>query len=148
MVTRTAAEERDLARTAYDAYLATCPTHQVMGVLATKWVALVMSRLMDGPCRFAELQRAIPSISPKVLTQVLRTMERDGLVTRTVTAQVPVRVDYELSPLGEDLAPLLRAIKSWSESRIGDIQEARAAYDSRSGTPEPVSGRAPRSASG
>lgn len=131
MATRTAAQQRDEAREAYDAFLATCPTHQVMGVLATKWVALVLSRLIDGPCRFAQLQRAIPSISPKVLTQVLRTLERDGLVVRTVTAQVPVRVDYELSPLGHDLAPLLKALKTWSEGRISDIQAAREAYDRR-----------------
>lgn len=131
MTTRTAAQEREIARTTYDAYLAACPTHQIMGVLATKWVALVLSRLMDGSCRFAELHRAIPSISPKVLTQVLRTLERDGLVVRTVTAQVPVRVDYELSPLGHDLAPLLRAVKTWSEARIGDIHEAREVYDQR-----------------
>jgi DNA-binding HxlR family transcriptional regulator len=127
--TRTAAQQRADDRERFDAFLASCPTHQVIGVLATKWVALVLALLSGGAHRYAEIQRAIPSISPKVLTQVLRTLERDGLVRRTVTAQVPVRVDYELSPLGADLAPLLRGLKAWSEEHIGGIVEARDRYD-------------------
>ena len=66
-----------------------------------------------------------------MLTQTLRTLERDGLVTRTVTPTVPVRVDYELTALGQSLVPVMRALKDWSEANIGEIIDARAAYDSR-----------------
>jgi DNA-binding HxlR family transcriptional regulator len=67
-----------------------------------------------------------------MLTQTLRTLERDGLVTRTVTPSVPVRVDYELTPLGLTLLPVLRAVKSWSETHFPEIQLARDEYDTRS----------------
>ena len=64
-----------------------------------------------------------------MLTQTLRMLERDGLITRTITASVPVRVDYELTPLGRTLLPVLRAIKDWSETHIPEVHTARAAYD-------------------
>jgi DNA-binding HxlR family transcriptional regulator len=70
-----------------------------------------------------------------MLTQTLRTLERDGLVTRTVTASVPVRVEYALTPLGRGLMVAVSAIKVWSEQHIGDIKASRAAYDSRTAEP-------------
>jgi DNA-binding MarR family transcriptional regulator len=76
-----------------------------------------------------ELARTIAGVSQKMLTQTLRLLERDGLVTRTITASVPVRVDYQLTPLGRTLLPVVRAIKDWSETHISEVHAARAAYD-------------------
>ena len=129
MATRTAAQERRDNQSAFDAFLEDCPTRQVFGVLSSKWVGLVMSLLWLRPARYAEIQREIAGVSPKMLTQTLRTLERDGLVERTVTAQVPVRVDYSLTPLGQDLAPVLRSLKVWAEAHIDEIHDARERYD-------------------
>jgi DNA-binding HxlR family transcriptional regulator len=70
-----------------------------------------------------------------MLTQTLRLLERDGLVTRTITASVPVRVDYQLTPLGGTLLPVVRAIKDWSETHIGEVHAARTAYDRAASRP-------------
>jgi DNA-binding HxlR family transcriptional regulator len=126
MATKTAAERRELEKRAYNAMLASCPTRQLLDVLADKWVTLTLSALAEGPLRHGELRTAIAGVSQKMLTQTLRALERDGLVTRTVTAAVPVRVDYALTPLGEDLAPVLGAIREWAETHMDDVLAARA----------------------
>lgn len=69
------------------------------------------------------------SVSQKMLTQSLRNLERDGLLTRTVTPSVPVRVDYALTPLGESLVPVMRAIKAWAEESMDEVRAARSGYD-------------------
>jgi len=92
-------------------------------------VTLVLTALADAPRRYSELSRTIAGVSQKMLTQTLRMLERDGLVTRTITASVPVRVDYQLSPLGRTLLPVVRAIKDWSETHIREVHAARVAYD-------------------
>jgi DNA-binding HxlR family transcriptional regulator len=97
MTTRTAAQRREEARTAYDAYLAACPARRLLDRISDKWVSLVLNALTDGPRRYSELSRTIAGVSEKMLTQTLRTMERDGLVSRTVTPSVPVR-STTLSP--------------------------------------------------
>jgi DNA-binding HxlR family transcriptional regulator len=79
--------------------------------------------------RYSDLARTIAGVSQKMLTQTLRTIERDGLVTRTITPSVPVRVDYELTALGETILPVVGAIKAWSESHIEEIHASRTAYD-------------------
>jgi DNA-binding HxlR family transcriptional regulator len=117
------------ARAAYDAYLAECPARQLLGRIAGKWVSLVVSALADGPQRYTDLSRRIVSVSQKMLTQTLRDLERDGLLTRTVTPSVPVRVDYALTPLGESLVPLMRAVKAWAEEHMDEVLAARTAYD-------------------
>jgi DNA-binding HxlR family transcriptional regulator len=91
-------------------------------------VTLVLTALAGPPQRYSELSRTIAGVSQKMLTQTLRMLERDGLVTRTITASVPVRVDYQLTPLGRTLLPVVRAIKDWSETHIAEVQAARAAY--------------------
>ena len=101
----------------------------MLATLSDKWVTLVISALADGPLRYSGLSRTIPGASQKMLTQTLRTLERDGLVSRTVTAAVPVRVDYELTPLGHSLLPVQRAIKAWAETHIEQVHQARADYD-------------------
>ncbi|GAB2952713.1 winged helix-turn-helix transcriptional regulator [Nonomuraea fastidiosa] len=131
MTTRTAAQQREQARIAYDAYLATCPTRQLLDRIGDKWVGLVLTALADGPQRYSGLSRTIAGVSEKMLTQTLRTLERDGLVSRSVTLSVPVRVDYALTPLGRSLLPVMQAIKDWAETHIDEVTAARAAYDER-----------------
>ncbi|HZO63650.1 MAG TPA: helix-turn-helix domain-containing protein [Kribbellaceae bacterium] len=129
MPTQTAAQRRQVARIEYDAFLATCPSRQLVDRISDKWVTLVLPALADGPQRYSDLARRIAGVSQKMLTQTLRSLERDGLVTRQVTPSVPVRVDYELTPLGHDLMQLLSAIKHWAELHMDEVLEARATYD-------------------
>ncbi|MEU5282238.1 helix-turn-helix domain-containing protein [Streptomyces asoensis] len=129
MATRTAAQQREQARSAYDAFLRECPTNQLLDRLSDKWVSLVVSALAPGPLRYSDLARRIAGVSPKMLTQTLRTLERDGILTRTVTPSVPVRVDYELTPLGRNLALLLTAVKDWAENHFDEVHAARLRYD-------------------
>jgi DNA-binding HxlR family transcriptional regulator len=124
-----AADRREQERQLYNAYLADCPGHQLLATLSDKWVTLALSALADGPQRYRDLSRTIAGASQKMLTQTLRKLERDGLLTRTVTPSVPVRVDYELTALGESLLPIQRAIKDWAETHIEQVQQARASYD-------------------
>ncbi|WP_433791355.1 winged helix-turn-helix transcriptional regulator [Actinoplanes sp. CA-252034] len=132
MATTTAAQRRDQAKRDYDAFLDLCPTRELLSRLTDKWVALVIPALADGPQRHSELAHRIAGVSQKMLTQTLRTLERDGLVTRTVTASVPVRVDYELTPLGHGLFPVMLAIKAWAEKNMDRVAEARRRFDERS----------------
>lgn len=127
MPTMTAAARRERERVEYNAMLANCPTRQLLDVLSDKWVCLILAVLVDGPRRHSELGRAIAGVSQKMLTQTLRGLERDGLVERTVTLDVPVRVDYELTPLGQTLAPLMTAIKRWAELHMDEVVAARHA---------------------
>ena len=129
MATQTALERRRADKEAYDAFLADCPTRQVLATVADKWAALLVNALAQGPRRHSELRRVVAGVSQKMLTQTLRTLERDGLVTRTITPSVPVRVDYELTDLGRDLLPVLRSLKQWSEANIEHIQRHRKAFD-------------------
>ena len=128
MATKTAAQKRAEARAAYDAFLAECPTRALLDSLSDKWWTLVVSALADGPKRYSELARRIAGVSPKMLTQTLRELERDGLIARTVTPSVPVRTDYELTALGRSVLPVLAAIKAWAETHMGAVLEARAAH--------------------
>ncbi|MFF0493671.1 winged helix-turn-helix transcriptional regulator [Nocardia sp. NPDC003482] len=129
MTTRTAADRRADEVAAYDAYLAECPARQLLDRIADKWVSLVVTALADGPRRYTDLRRRLASVSQKMLTQTLRNLERDGLVSRTVTPTVPVRVDYELTPLGRSLLPVMSAIKGWAEQHMDEVLAARDAYD-------------------
>src|SRR4051812_22765503 len=127
-MTRTAAQRREESRSRYNANLKECPGHQILATLSDKWVTLVTAALADGPRRYNELSRTVAGASQKMLTQTLRTLERDGLVTRTVVPTVPVRVDYALTDLGHSLLPIQRAIKAWAETHIDEIHAARATY--------------------
>jgi DNA-binding HxlR family transcriptional regulator len=127
MATTTAAERREVAKQQYDASLAACPSRQVFDMVGNKWVGLIVAALSDGPMRHGELRTLIAGISQKMLTQSLRALEADGLVTRTVTATVPPRVDYELTPLGHDLFTVIRPLKEWAEQHMPQILEHRQA---------------------
>ncbi|MGW0882064.1 winged helix-turn-helix transcriptional regulator [Streptomyces sp. NPDC002671] len=129
MATTTAAQRREQARVEYDAFLRACPTNQLLGRLSDKWVSLVVAALVPAPMRYSDLNRKIAGVSPKMLTQTLRTLERDGIITRTVTPSVPVRVDYALTPLGSSLAALLSAVKNWAETNFEEVRTARERYD-------------------
>ncbi|MEU4209076.1 helix-turn-helix domain-containing protein [Streptomyces sp. NPDC026206] len=134
MATLTAAQRRTEARTAYDAFVKDCPTSQLLARISDKWVSLIVSALGPGPMRYSDLGRKIPGVSQKMLTQSLRSLERDGIVTRTVTPSVPVRVDYELTGLGRSLCCLLSAVKEWAEAHIEEVDDARRQYDDRAAT--------------
>ena len=131
MATTTATQRHEQAKRDYDAFLDGCPTRELLTRLTDKWVALVIPALAGGPQRHGELAHRIAGVSQKMLTQTLRSLERDGLVTRTVTASVPVRVDYALTPLGHELFPVMLAVKAWAESHMDRVFEARAQFDAR-----------------
>lgn len=131
MPTMTAAQRRQREREAYNAYIAECPSRQVLDAISDKWVTLVLSALAEGPLRYSDLSRRIAGVSQKMLTQTLRQLERDGLLTRTLTPAVPVRVDYQLTELGKTMLPVVAAIKQWSEAHIQEIHTARDAFDQR-----------------
>ncbi|MBB5082822.1 winged helix-turn-helix transcriptional regulator [Nonomuraea endophytica] len=129
MPTQSAADRRAAARLAYDAYIAKCPSRQLLSTLSDKWVSLILTALAGGAQRYSDLARTIAGVSQKMLTQTLRSLERDGLVSRTLTPSVPVRVDYELTDLGRTLLPIMASIKEWAEAHIEDVQTARTRYD-------------------
>lgn len=106
-----------------------CPTRMVLGRLADKWTVLVVGQLAPGTRRFGELRREITGISPKVLTQTLRALERDGILTRRVYASVPPKVEYALTPLGRTLIDLVDAIRGWAETHIEAVLEAQQTFD-------------------
>jgi DNA-binding HxlR family transcriptional regulator len=134
MATMTASQKREQARVAYDAFLRACPTNQLLDRLSDKWVSLVVAALSAGPMRYSDLSRKIAGVSPKMLTQTLRSLERDGILTRTVTPSVPVRVDYELTELGGSLAHLMTAVKTWAETHFDEVHAARERYDADTST--------------
>ncbi|MBQ9306455.1 MAG: helix-turn-helix transcriptional regulator [Clostridia bacterium] len=95
------------------AELPDCPVATTVQLIGNKWKLLIIRNLLERPWRFNELLRSIPGISQKVLTDNLRAMEKDGIITRTVYPEVPPRVEYALSDLGSTLRPILDAMKSW-----------------------------------
>ncbi|WP_406872413.1 helix-turn-helix domain-containing protein [Aminobacter sp. P9b] len=101
-------------------------SHTVLEMLASKWVYLVVGVLKPGKRRYGEMQRKVEGITPKMLTQTLRVLERDGLVRREIFPVIPPRVEYELTDLGRNLADLLNQIRVWSEQHAPDIRDARA----------------------
>jgi DNA-binding HxlR family transcriptional regulator len=114
-----------------NAYLRDCECRTVLDLIANRWSALVMGKLVDGPQRFGGLRRAVGGISQKVLTQNLRMLERDGLITRTVRPTTPPSVTYALTDLGRDVAGLLVSLRTWSERHLPEIKASRRAYDER-----------------
>ncbi|MCX5405400.1 helix-turn-helix transcriptional regulator [Streptomyces sp. NBC_00335] len=132
MATRTAEARREEAREAYDAFLKECPTSQLLARISDKWVGLIVSALTqaeDRTMRYSELGRRIPGVSQKMLTQTLRSLERDGLVARTVTPTIPVRVDYRLTDLGGNLGCLLSSVKEWAENHFDEVNAHRRLHD-------------------
>ncbi len=107
-----------------DAFLADCPTRGILERLAEKWTMLALTALQDGPTRFGALQRRIQGVSQKMLTKTLRKLESDGLITRQVFDEMPLRVEYTLTPLGSECAVLVAQIKRWAEANMHQINAA------------------------
>ncbi|MYS85103.1 winged helix-turn-helix transcriptional regulator [Embleya scabrispora] len=145
MATMTAAQQRAQAKVQYDAFVAACPSRQLLDRISDKWVTLILAALGNGSphragtdcagepraMRYSELARLLAGISQKMLTQTLRSLERDGLLTRTVTPTVPVTVSYELTDLGLSLYDMMRGLKSWAETHMDDVLANRGTYDAR-----------------
>jgi len=106
----------------------------VLQRIGDKWSILIVMILGDGPRRFNELKRQIDGISQRMLTLSLRGLERDGLVSRTVTPSIPPRVDYALTDLGQSLRAPMQAIGRWADTHYETIQEARETFDRRNET--------------
>jgi DNA-binding HxlR family transcriptional regulator len=135
MPTMTAAQKRARAKVDYDAFLAGCPSRQLLDRISDKWVALILAALgTDGPhhprgdcvgpprsMRYSEMSRRLAGVSQKMLTQTLRSLERDGLVTVTVT--------YELTDLGISLQHVMLGLKEWAEAHMGEVLANRERYD-------------------
>jgi DNA-binding HxlR family transcriptional regulator len=147
MATMTAAQKKAQTKAAYDAFLAACPSRKLLDRISDKWVTLILAALgSDGShqlgtgcagaprsMRYSELSRLLAGVSQKMLTQTLRSLERDGLLTRTVTPTVPVTVSYELTSLGLSLHQMMRGLKTWAETHMDDVLAHRAAHDTRMG---------------
>lgn len=110
-------------------YTDSCPTRQVLDRIGDKWSVLVIGLLAGRTMRFSELKRDIMGISQKMLTQTLRQLERDGLISRKLYAEVPPRVEYTLTPLGVSLGGLITALQHWADENIVTVMTAQALYD-------------------
>ena len=122
-------ETMPLEERALDPYAQGCPSRRLLDRIGDRWTVLVVGALTDGPRRFSVIRRTVEGVSQKMLTQTLRGLERDGLVTRTVYAEVPPRVEYELTAAGRSLQEPLKALERWSIEHFGEVSEAWQTYD-------------------
>ncbi len=109
--------------------LPACPVATTVQLIGNKWKLLILRNLLAGTQRFGELKRAIPGISPKVLTENLRAMAEDGIVLRTAYAEVPPRVEYSLTELGDSMRPVIKAMEAWGrdyQARLEGSPERRS----------------------
>lgn len=141
-----AAQKRAQAKVEYNAFLAGCPSRQLLDRISDKWVVLILCGLggdsgpdrsgeahADAPkaMRYSEISRLVAGVSQKMLTQTLRSLERDGLVTRTVTPTVPVTVSYELTDLGLSLHHMTRGLRDWAQAHMSQVLANREDHDAR-----------------
>jgi DNA-binding HxlR family transcriptional regulator len=112
-----------------DAYDPDCPTRQILDRIGDKWAVLILLTLKDEPVRFNALRRRVGAISQKMLSQTLKSLERDGLVVRSAWPTVPVTVEYALTPLAGGLIGILDQITHWAEQNVGAIMAARRVHD-------------------
>jgi len=109
----------------------TCPIRNVVAQIGDKWSMLILFSLVDGPDRFNSIKGRIIGISQRMLTQTLRGLEREGYVDRTVYPEVPVKVEYALTEMGQDLVKPLYELVCWAEKNQNQIANSRTAYDER-----------------
>jgi DNA-binding HxlR family transcriptional regulator len=115
-----------------------CPVSPVIDVVFSRWTTPILWLLQNrGPLRFNAIRDTLGTITAKTLTQRLRQLERDGMITRTHYPEVPPRVEYEITELGLSLSPAFRLLIGWSSDNMPSVQQARARYD-RSGRPMPA----------
>ncbi|MBH5338213.1 helix-turn-helix transcriptional regulator [Streptomyces pactum] len=139
----TKASKKAQAKAEYNAFLAVCPSRQLLDRISDKWVVLILCALGgDAPdrsgashapraMRYSELARLLAGVSQKMLTQTLRALERDGLLIRTVTPTVPVTVTYELTDLGLSLHHLTRGLRQWAQTHMEQVLAHRESHDAR-----------------
>jgi DNA-binding HxlR family transcriptional regulator len=135
MATMTAAAKKAESKAKYNAFLAVCPSQKLLDRISDKWVTLILTALGSGPecsgdpapMRYSELARTLAGVSPKMLTQTLRALEQDGLVSRTAEPTVPVTVTYELTTLGLSLQDTIRGLKRWAEANMDEVLANRGA---------------------
>lgn len=113
----------------WNAYADTCPTRMVLDRIADKWAVLVLGLLGDGPVRFNQLRRRVEGISQKMLSQTLKSLERDGLVSRRAIPTVPVTVEYSITPLGETLSATVDGLRIWAETHMEQVLKSQQQYD-------------------
>lgn len=105
----------------HNVYAEACPCRALLDLLANKWSALIIGLLDDGPKRFTQLQAHLPGVGPKMLTQTLRRLENASLISRTIYAEVPPRVEYALTDLGVSVSDPLAQLRNWAEANIDRI---------------------------
>ncbi|MGC5411787.1 winged helix-turn-helix transcriptional regulator, partial [Streptomyces sp. DT225] len=143
-MTTTKADKKAQAKAEYNAFLAVCPSRQLLDRISNKWVVLILCALggddaseqsgaSHGPqaMRYSELARLLAGVSQKMLTQTLRALERDGVLSRTVTPTVPVTVTYELTDLGLSLHHLTRGLRQWAQTHMDQVLASRESHDAR-----------------
>jgi DNA-binding HxlR family transcriptional regulator len=113
----------------FDAFFSRCPSREILASIANKWTVLVLSVLTEDTTRFNELRRRVQGVTQKALTQTLRDLERLGLVSRRIYAEVPPRVEYSLTPLGRSLVKVLDEIKKWTEDHAPDVMQAQQRFE-------------------
>ena len=118
-----------------DVYAANCPTRQILDRVGDKWAVLILLLLRNEPMRFNQLRRAIEGISQKMLAQVLKSLERDGLIRRRVIPTVPVTVEYSITPLGLTLAGAVDHLRDWAETNLKEVLAAQRRYDAQRKSP-------------
>ncbi|KOG34819.1 winged helix-turn-helix transcriptional regulator [Streptomyces resistomycificus] len=124
------AEEKDLP---FDVFARACPSRVTLEHVTGRWGALTLGALHEGSLRFNELRRRVDGVSEKMLSQTLQALERDGLVHREAQPTNPPRVDYELTPIGREVATRLISLIQFVEGRMGDVLAARERYDTTRG---------------
>jgi DNA-binding HxlR family transcriptional regulator len=118
-----------IARHKRNAYASACPARLVLDRVADKWAVLILGLLGDGPVRFNQIRRQIEGISQKVLSHTLKSLERDGLISRKAIATVPVTVEYSITPLGKTLSTTVDGLRVWAETHIEKVLKAQRLYD-------------------
>ncbi|GAA1890392.1 helix-turn-helix domain-containing protein [Paeniglutamicibacter psychrophenolicus] len=116
---------------AFDVMSPDCPSRLILQRMGDKWTPLVFLALESGPRRFSQLRADIGGVTPKVLTQTLRQLERDGLLTRTIYPEIPPRVEYELTGLGTTLLGPFAVIRDWAQTHAAQILESRDSFDEK-----------------
>lgn len=126
-MTETMTSERPLEDLPFDPYARDCPTRALLDRIGDRWTVLVVGTLADGPLRFSAIARRVDGVSQKMLTQTLRALEADGLVTRTQYPEIPPRVEYELTAVGHTLRAPLQALEEWAKEHMPQVLAAREA---------------------
>ncbi|GAA1577162.1 winged helix-turn-helix transcriptional regulator [Leucobacter aridicollis] len=116
---------------AFDPYNPNCPSRQLVDRIGDRWTVLIIGALASGPARYGELADSVAGISPRMLSQTLKALERDGLVAREAFAEIPPRVVYSLTPSGESLRPVLLAVETWARQHMPGVLAAREAFDAQ-----------------